>query len=1165
MQTTRSAAARALLLAARMPTDTRDARLGQTERDRNFLNGGGELGARIRAFDWTRTPLGPPEQWPTGLKTAIRIMLTSRQAMWIGWGAELTYLYNDPYKAIIGGKHPAAIGQPTAVVWREIWDEIGPMLATALAGDEGTYVEARLLVMERNGYPEETYYTFSYSPIPDDLGGNGGIICANTDDTERVVRERQLKLLGQLAASPADARTVAEACDLSRDALATDPHDVPFALVYLLDAAGSRLTLAAAAGVDPGHAAAPATASVDATTPWPFAPALRTHGAQIIGASRLPAADTLPQGAWDRPPTQAVLVPLAARGHDADVGVLVVGLNPYRPLDDAYSGFIDLVAGQVSTNLANATAYEDARRRADALAELDRAKTAFFSNVSHEFRTPLTLMLGPLDDVLARSGGQIPSDARDQLEVARRNGLRLSKLVNNLLDFSRIEAGRVQSTFEPADLSALTADLASVFRSAVERAGIRFVVDCQPLPEPVYVDREMWEKIVLNLISNALKFTFEGEIRVRLGWRDGQAVLTLEDTGIGIAADELAHVFERFHRVRGARTRTHEGTGIGLALVQELVRLHGGTVAVASRVGRGTTFAVSLPGGAGHLPADSISGPRTLPSTSVRAEAYVNEAVGWLAGAPAAAPASGAAADLPRLVLADDNADMRAYVGRLLGDRWHVEPVSDGAAALAAIRNLRPHVVLSDVMMPGLDGFELLHALRVDPATRHIPVVLLSARAGEEAALLGLAAGADDYLVKPFSARDLVARLEAQLARAREQEAVRERAAQIEAVINHAPLGVYLVDQDFRIAQVNPIAAPVFGDIPDLVGRDFGDVVHRQWHPGYADELVRLFRHTLQTGESYVARERGELRIDRDVTEYYDWRIDRIALPDRRFGVVCYFQDVSAHVQARLTIAESEARFRRVAETLKEANRVKDEFLATLSHELRTPLNAILGWAHMLRSGTVAPAARQRALDSLERNARAQAQLVEDLLDVSRIISGKLSIRSEPVDLQAVIAGAVETVRPAAIAKRIDLHLPRALRDPALVTGDADRLQQVVWNLLSNAVKFTPEGGRIDVELNRAASLEEIVVRDNGDGIEAAFLPYVFERFRQADSSPARKHSGLGLGLGIVRHLVEAHGGTVDVESSGAGRGATFVVRLPIRSSTAEGVASEVRSLKSEV
>ncbi len=267
--------------------------------------------------------------------------------------------------------------------------------------------------------------------------------------------------------------------------------------------------------------------------------------------------------------------------------------------------------------------------------------------------------------------------------------------------------------------------------------------------------------------------------------------------------------------------------------MQEIVRLHGGTVTVDSTAGVGTIFTVNVPISATPAATEPIGAPRVALSTSVSADAYVSEALGWVGVAddPGGSLAPVDARDA-RILLADDNADMRAYVGRLLGERWRVEAVGDGAAALAAAHREPPDVIVADVMMPELDGFELLAALRADSATRDIPVVLLSARAGEEATLKGIAAGADDYLVKPFTARDLLARVEAQLSRARAREAAAERMAQVESLLAHAPLGVYLVDEDLRVAYVNPLAAPVFGDIPDLVGRDFADVVHRLWARG---------------------------------------------------------------------------------------------------------------------------------------------------------------------------------------------------------------------------------------------------------------------------------------------------------------------------------------------
>jgi signal transduction histidine kinase len=448
-------------------------------------------------------------------------------------------------------------------------------------------------------------------------------------------------------------------------------------------------------------------------------------------------------------------------------------------MNEPYRGFLDLVAASVSTALANARAHEEERRKAEALAEIDRAKTAFFSNVSHEFRTPLTLMLGPLEDELAERSSPLPPARRERLETAHRNTLRLLKLVNTLLDFSRIEAGRMQASYEAINLALYTAELASVFRSAVEKGGLTLTVDCPPLPELIYVDRDMWEKIVLNLLSNAFKHTFEGGIRVTLGWRGDHVELVVADSGVGIPQAELLHLFDRFHRVKGAKSRTHEGTGIGLALVQELVHAHGGSVQVNSREGQGSTFSVTVKAGREHLPPERIGVRQSQNATGVRAAAYVDEALHWISEVPAAVarpaplgltnlsngevrPAASSGARF-RILWADDNADMREYVHRLLADHYDVTAVADGAAAVAAALATPPDLVLTDVMMPGLDGFGVLRELRAHEHTRSIPVILLSARAGEESAVEGLEAGADDYLVKPFSARELLARVRTHL------------------------------------------------------------------------------------------------------------------------------------------------------------------------------------------------------------------------------------------------------------------------------------------------------------------------------------------------------------------------------------------------------------------
>ena len=741
----------------------------------DVLTGGGEMGERMRRMDWNSTPLGPVDAWPQNLKTCIRIILTSRQPMFVWWGDSLINLYNDAYKSIVGGKHPAALAQPASVVWREIWDQVGPRAEATMQGNEGTYDEALLLIMERNGYKEETYYTFSYSPVPNDHGGTGGIICANTDDTRRVIGERRLALLRELATRTANARTLEESCAETAKALDTNPKDMPFALVYRFEPSGDSAVLAAASGSGADTAWAPdriPTAGV-------IHPSLRELF-DSDGSVHFKDLDSLlgqaPVTVWGVPATEAVAMPISTSGLKDRIGFLIVGLNPYLPLNEDYRNFLDLVAGQVSTALSNGLAYEEEKRRVQSLADLDRAKTEFFSNVSHEFRTPLTLMLGPAEDLLNESGSALSSIDRDRVALLHRNSLRLMKLVNTLLDFSRLESGRTSVSYEPIDLAGYTRELASAFEFAMERAGLDFRLDCPALEFPVFADRDMWEKIVLNLLSNAFKFTFKGGIAVSLAPKGDGVELIVSDTGVGIPESELPNLFKRFHRVPASQARTHEGSGIGLALVQELVHLHHGTIEVESVLGRGTRFKVYIPSGSQAHPMPGT--PASESGSALGAKPFVEEALRWL---PEPAPSvrepetgatrplleSKSTASHERIFLVDDNRDMGDYLKRILSPHWSVETFPDGAAALEAALLNPPDLVLSDVMMPRLDGFGLLKRLKEEPATASIPVILLSARAGEEATVEGISAGADDYLVKPFSSREVIARVGARLEIAR--------------------------------------------------------------------------------------------------------------------------------------------------------------------------------------------------------------------------------------------------------------------------------------------------------------------------------------------------------------------------------------------------------------
>jgi signal transduction histidine kinase/DNA-binding response OmpR family regulator len=1125
----------------------------------SFLVGGGETGALVRSIDWAATLLGPSDAWPQSLRTALSICLYSRFPIALYWGPEYVMLYNDSLLPMVGAnKHPGAMGKPAFEVLPEIRSIIEPLLARVRETGEATWSEDLMLPLVRGAAAEESYFTFTYGPIHDESGGVGGVFCAVIETTEKVVEERRLRLLNALARAT-QAKTKGDACAHAAEQLVRFPSDIPFALLYLIDDPAGVARLAGASNIEPGAPFAPTSIAFGDGSLWPL-----DEGAQGAAPPVVVLADG-PGGARG-----AVILPVERSGGGRPLGFLVAGLSPMLAKSESYDRFHNLLASSLSQAVSGAEAYEEERKRAESLAELDRAKTTFFSNVSHEFRTPLTLMIAPIQDMLALHEGAAVD--RPSVELLNRNAMRLLKLVNTLLEFSRIEAGRVEALYEPTDLSALTVDLASSFRATIERAGLVLGVDAPPLPEPFFVDRDMWEKIVLNLLSNAFKFTFEGSIAVRIRMEADRACLEVADTGTGIAEDEIPRLFERFHRIEGARSRTHEGSGIGLALIHELVRLHGGDIRVQSRLGAGTTFRVSIPRGAAHLPASRIGAARSMVSTAVDAEVFVAEAARWIGtvdDAAGPAPRSGEPGD--RIVFADDNADMRDYVVRLLNERWLVEPATDGAAALESIRRVPPALVLSDVMMPGVDGFALVEAMRADPALREVPIILLSARASEEEAAKGLGAGANDYIAKPFAARELLVRVASTLATARAaRERVEAEAKQRANLYRHfmqAPFPVAVFKgESHGIELANPSILRAWGKGPEVVGRRLGEAVPELLGQPFLSYLDGVYR----TGDAFEARghlaqlatgPNGQIEDHYFNFVYAALRDDHGAVE----GILLSAFEVTAQVLALQEtehtmelLKEATAERSQALEEAQRASLAKDEFLATMSHELRTPLNAIVGWSNLLRNGTVTGPHVTKALETIERNARMQARLIEDMLDLARIEQGKLVLSVGPTEMVRIVEAALDAVRPAAELRGV--RLQQVLDSHATIIGDADRLQQVVWNLLSNAIKFTPKGGRVQIRLRREQSNVELVVADDGQGIDPSFLPHVFDRFRQADAKISRKTGGLGLGLAIVRSIVQLHGGTVGAQSDGEGLGATFTVRIPTAPLRADSSKSTTES-----
>lgn len=1094
-----------------------------------FLQGGGEMAELIRAFDWSRTPIGALESWSPALRMMVGTLVVNRFPMMLWWGPQYVNIYNDAYAPILGSKHPdRALGLPVSECWQEIWDVLRPLIDAPFQGGPATWMEDIELELNRHGFPEETHFTVAYSPVPDQsaVGGIGGVLATVHEITQKVIGERRLLALRDLGAATINSRTAEEACRNSAAALAAHAKDLPFVLFYLIDSQRRSARLTVASGIAMGELFSPLVVELteSAAVGWPLAAVQGAKPLELISdLSGYFRTAAVVDGVGTTSATAAVLLPIRSPNRQEPFGFIVAGVSSRIPFDALYGSFFELLATQVSAAVATAEAYEQERKRAEALAELDRAKTMFFSNVSHEFRTPLTLMLGSLEDLVL--GDQVfePS-VRERIEMAQRNGQRLLRLVNSLLDFARLESGRVQASFEPVDLARTTAELANMFESAVDKAGMRLTIDCSPLSEPIFVDRGMWEQIVLNLLSNAFKYTLHGDIVVALEERDRRVVFSVTDTGVGIPEAELGKIFDRFHRVSETVGRTHEGTGIGLAMVKELAVLHGGSVRVQSTLGTGSRFEVDLPLGRGHLPQANVLEEEL--QTSTRPSVSVQEAVHYLAPSDrdASTEAPGVALGIeptrppaarPIILLADDNADMRRYVSRLLADKYDVLEAADGIEAIRLVGEKHPHLVITDVMMPLLDGFQLVEKLRSTPATASIPIIMLSARAGEESRIEGVNAGADDYLVKPFSARELLARVGARLELAALRRETDEHIVRTLESIND---GLITLDPQWRYTYANGEALRMIGrPSEELIGQCIWDL-----HPEMlGTEMESTLRRVAKDGESG--------KFESFLASIGRW-CESKAYAGSNGGVTVFFHDVTERKVAQTALADSE--------------RHKDEFLATLAHELRNPLAPLRAGLEVLVRARDKPDTFAETSELMRRQLQHMVRLIDELLDISRVSRGLIELNNERVDVASLVQQATEMARPLLDERTHTLHVVIP-RDGVEVVGDTVRLCQILVNLLNNAAKYTEPGGVITLTVEAEEAEVGIAVVDNGIGISAEALPRVFDMFSQVSRSLDATRGGLGIGLALARQLSQLHGGRIEAKSDGLRRGSRFVVWLP--------------------
>jgi signal transduction histidine kinase/DNA-binding response OmpR family regulator len=705
---------------------------------------GSSNGASMRAVydqvDWSATPLGPQASWPALLRLVVDLCLDSEFPVQISWGPDLLVLYNDAYIPLLGAeKHPWALGRPASEVGPDLWPASDQHSREVMETGRAYHSGDQQLIINRHGYPEEAYFTFSLSAIRDAEGKIVGLFNAITETTQHILYERRLQVLRRLGTLSITADdSLASTCRAAVEVIGKNRKSVPFAAVFLLDGPNQSPQRVAGYGFEEAVASA---CELVAAAPM-NGPVLEVleHGGTVLVAGlreRYPGLFA-PGPLGPLTPDQAFVLPVVMLGTRKPTGVLIIGINPYWRPDEAYTAFAAMAARQLGVIITDAVSYQYERRRQLALEELDRARTEFFQNVTHELRAPLTMLLTPLQDILDEPGVVLPAAARDTVETSVRAGDRLQRVVDALLDVSRAESGALIADREEIDLATVTADVVEGFRPIVEDR-LRLRVDTPSEPLRAYVDRTMWTTIVSNLVNNALKYTPEGEVSISLSGDDSQVVLTVSDTGIGIPQDEQAHIFERFHRVPGDQ---QSGSGIGLALVADMTAAHGGSVRVASEPGQGSQFVVVLPRYHGS-PVDSSVVETTA------APILDNEASG----------------DRPRLLVIEDEPDLRAYITKIFTkDGYAVEAVPDAEAALTWLAESAenpPDMVITDVMLPGQSGLDVLAIIRQDERLARVPVVVLTARAEAESAIEAFAAGADDFVAKPFNSAELLARVRA--------------------------------------------------------------------------------------------------------------------------------------------------------------------------------------------------------------------------------------------------------------------------------------------------------------------------------------------------------------------------------------------------------------------
>ena len=889
--------------------------------------------------------------------------------------------------------------------WGPVWNNVRELIDRCMVYGEACHRENDLLLYRKSpsGNYLEKYHTWSFVPIRDVNNQVIGMYNPTHDTTTAVVALRRQATLRDLAQELQFNEGVSEYFTSLGQILERNPTDIPFVLVYsCLDGSKNgqvRLHLESSVGIPAGHSCAPriitptldkthSTGTISATIRrWRSGsptPSLRSTNPSSVG-SRFTHSDEndwwpISQGlfgrqcvlvkdcsrliegislrAWDKLPESAVVLPIGDGAFaDTPRGLLILGLNVRSLLDAEHEEWLLSLQSFANASLNSTWARESEQEVLLRNEKMEKAKTAWFQGAAHDLRSPLTLVAGPLDDVMRTS---LNPSQRQLLGLANRNLARIQRLVDSLLDFSRLEAGQMVGHFVPVKLDAFVGELGEIFRPAVERRSIAYHIELEPYDSTILVDPSLLEKAIMNLLSNALKYTESGFIKLQVQF-DTHLNILVSDTGYGIAPEEVSRITTRFHRAASATSQAIKGTGIGLALVKEIVRLHDGELVITSRSretspdSHGSTFTVRIPL-EGH---QGTASSKESIAIGVYGRQLLEEALHWRdtgdSGDDQSDQARSVTTDdtnkldglfvfdpLDRLLLVEDNSDMRAYIKQIFSPYCEVIEATDGQKALDIARARPPQLILSDLMMPNMNGQALLERIRADPTTRLTPVVLLSAAVDDELRISALTMGAEDFMLKPFKPRELLARVHLQIhigkKRIQLESLYLQRQQEIALLSDYCPSGIMRADAEGQTVYANSAWRRCTG-MPD-------DEDVNQW-PSYADSntssrlLVLWDRFVNGSEKSTVINWRYSNGIA--VTGTFI-RLNR-ANPEMA-GILGCLQDITYQTE-RLLDAE-----RRKSEA-EEAKRQQELLVDVTSHEIRTPVSAILQCSSVVRENLV--------------------------------------------------------------------------------------------------------------------------------------------------------------------------------------------------------------------